>query len=42
MTRKQHWDAVYTTKTSEAVSWFQPEATISARLIEAAGVSPET
>ncbi|MEO7793076.1 MAG: hypothetical protein ABIX28_26315 [Vicinamibacterales bacterium] len=42
MTRKQHWDAVYTTKTSDAVSWFQPEPAVSARLIDAAGVSSGT
>ncbi len=42
MERKSHWQRVYTTKETDAVSWFQPEPTISARLLEAAGLAPET
>ena len=28
-----HWDTVYASKSSEETSWFEPEATLSARLI---------
>ena len=42
MDRKAHWEQVYSTKASEAVSWFQPEPTISLRLIEADGLTPGT
>ena len=33
MDRKHHWDQVYTTKTSDSVSWFQEHADQSLRLI---------
>ncbi len=42
MDRKAHWQHVYTTKAADDVSWFQPEPTISARLLEAAGLSADT
>lgn len=34
-TREGHWDAVYTTKADEAVSWYQPVPETSLRLIRA-------
>lgn len=37
MERKPHWENVYTTKATDAVSWFQPRADLSLRLIGEAG-----
>jgi SAM-dependent methyltransferase len=42
MNRKAHWDRVYATKASDAVSWFQPEPATSLCLFDAAGVTPES
>lgn len=39
--RQEHWDTVYTTKATDAVSWFQPEATRSLALIAAASPHPD-
>jgi hypothetical protein len=36
---KAHWDQIYATKASEAVSWFQPEPTLSLHLLDAAGLT---
>ena len=36
MNRKEHWDAVYTTKATTEVSWYQPEPQVSLDLIEMA------
>ncbi|HSZ54572.1 MAG TPA: class I SAM-dependent methyltransferase [Tepidisphaeraceae bacterium] len=36
MNRKAHWENVYTTKDPAQVSWYQPDPTISMRLIESA------
>jgi SAM-dependent methyltransferase len=36
---KSHWEHVYATKASDAVSWFQPEPTVSLRLLDAAGMT---
>ncbi|MEO7887291.1 MAG: SAM-dependent methyltransferase, partial [Polaromonas sp.] len=33
MELKSHWEQVYTTKSAEAVSWYQPHATLSLDLI---------
>jgi 2-polyprenyl-3-methyl-5-hydroxy-6-metoxy-1,4-benzoquinol methylase len=33
-----HWEEVYTTKATDAVSWFQPHANLSLDLIKATGV----
>ena len=41
MTSKQHWDQVYSTRSAEAVSWFQPHAEYSLRLIRAGGMGPQ-
>lgn len=39
MERKDHWERVYETRTATEVSWFQPEPTLSLRLLEAAGLA---
>lgn len=38
MDRKQHWEQVYTSKESDAVSWFQEHADHSLRLIHNTGL----
>jgi SAM-dependent methyltransferase len=35
--RRQHWEKVYSSKATDQVSWFQPHAASSLRLIEEAG-----
>ncbi len=42
MDRKAHWDHVYTSKASDAVSWFQPEPTVSLGLLAKVGLTPAT
>lgn len=42
MDRKAHWETVYATKASDAVSWFQPEPSVSLRMLDAAGIAPST
>lgn len=42
MDRKSHWQRVYETKAPDAVSWFQSAPTVSARLLESAGLGPGT
>lgn len=37
MQSRNHWENVYTTKASNAVSWFQPHADVSVGLIKATG-----
>ena len=37
---KQHWEQVYGSKASDAVSWYQPHAEQSLRLIDAIGLGP--
>jgi trans-aconitate methyltransferase len=37
--RRAHWDTVYTTKASDAVSWFQPEPAQSLRLLRRFGLT---
>jgi SAM-dependent methyltransferase len=39
MSSQQHWQQVYTTKATDSVSWFQPQATVSLRLIRDTGAS---
>ena len=39
MMREQHWNRVYDTKQSDAVSWYQPTPVTSLRLLEAAGLN---
>ncbi len=40
MTATTHWDRVYSTKSADAVSWYQPHADQSLRLIQASGLPP--
>ena len=37
LNKKTHWETVYETKPSDSVSWFQPHAEKSLRMIEAIG-----
>lgn len=39
MDTKDHWENVYSTKESDAVSWFQPHAEQSLELIKASGIN---
>jgi len=41
MQAKDHWENVYSTKQTDAVSWFQPHADLSLDLIKATGVDRE-
>jgi hypothetical protein len=40
--RKQHWDAVFRVKGERGVSWFEALPAVSLRMLEAAGLGPET
>jgi ubiquinone/menaquinone biosynthesis C-methylase UbiE len=40
MTNKSHWEHIYETKDATDVSWFQPHALLSVRLIKATGLDP--
>ena len=42
MQRQSHWDAVYSTRGEERLSWFEALPSLSLRMMEAAGLSPET
>ncbi|MBU1215695.1 MAG: class I SAM-dependent methyltransferase [Gammaproteobacteria bacterium] len=41
MQPKQHWEEVYTTKSTDSVSWFQPHASLSLDLIKATGAAKD-
>ncbi len=41
MARKEHWEKVYGTKATNAVSWFQEHADLSLRLIRGTGAGPD-
>ncbi len=41
MQNKDHWEKVYSTKPTNAVSWFQPHADLSFDIIKASGVAPD-
>ncbi|MBA3533003.1 MAG: class I SAM-dependent methyltransferase [Ardenticatenales bacterium] len=41
MESKEHWEQVYTTKATDAVSWFQPHAALSLRLIRESGAGSD-
>jgi len=41
MSCKAHWDAVYADRAPDSVSWYQPHAGQSMRLIAKAGVGPD-
>ena len=36
---QQHWENVYTSKSSELLSWYQDQPTVSLKLIEASGIA---
>ena len=40
MEQKSHWENIYSTRAADAVSWFQPHAEMSLRLVRQAGVGP--
>ncbi len=42
MDRRTHWDRIYTTKPSDAVSWFQREPAVSLQLLDAMGLTHDT
>ena len=37
----RHWDAAYTARGTDGVSWFQDVPTVSLQLIEAMGIPPD-
>lgn len=39
--RQKHWEHVYTSKAATAVSWYQPEPSLSLRLIRDAGLDKD-
>jgi ubiquinone/menaquinone biosynthesis C-methylase UbiE len=41
MQSKQHWEHVYSTRATDAVSWYQEHADLSIRLIEQTGLSKD-
>lgn len=42
MPHKDHWDAVYTTKANDEVSWFEVDPTISLDLIQQVSPPPKS
>ena len=42
MELRDHWNRVYTTKSEEQVSWFEPLPAVSVQMLKAAGVTPES
>ena len=42
MPRTQHWESVYQTKATDAVSWYESEPTLSVALLTEAGLSAES
>lgn len=42
MDRKQHWETVHTRKGEQNASWFEAQPVLSLRMIEAAGIGPDT
>lgn len=42
MELREHWNRVYTTKSDEHVSWFEPLPTASVQMLKAARVAPES
>ena len=41
MQSKQHWESVYAGNPADRVSWYQPHAALSMRLIAEAGIAPD-
>ena len=42
MERAAHWNQVYTTKTEQEVSWFEPLPAVSIEMLESAGMTVES
>ena len=42
MDREEHWQRVYTTKGEQDTSWFEQVPTVSLRMLDAAGLTPES
>ncbi len=42
MERRDHWNSVYTTKTDQQVSWFEPLPAVSLRMLASAGVNADS
>jgi len=42
MDRQHHWNAVYTAKGEQDVSWFEALPAVSPKMIEAAGLTTDT
>jgi SAM-dependent methyltransferase len=42
MNLRDHWNAIYDSKTDEQVSWFEPLPAVSLRLLDAAGLNDES
>ena len=42
MERAAHWNRVYTTKTEQDVSWFEPLPALSIEMLEAAGMTADS
>ena len=42
MDRKEHWQAVFTTKGDQDVSWFEALPAMSLQMMESAGLAPDT
>lgn len=42
MDRRSHWEHVYETKASDAVSWYQPSPVHSLALLDEVGMNPDT
>lgn len=42
MDLRDHWNRVYTTKSDEQVSWFEPLPAVSVQMLNAAGVTAES
>lgn len=40
--RTDHWDGVYRSKASDAVSWFQASPTVSLELLDGIGLAGNT
>lgn len=42
MNRKEHWERIYETKAPEEVSWFQERPTVTLKMLELAGATPQS
>jgi len=42
MTTQEHWNRIYSTKSDQDVSWFEPLPEVSVRMMEAAGLNTES